>query len=206
MQHIEDGVPKVPDWQEVLLNHERRSGLELGTIEEESKEVMQQKILEHRGEIKFETQGGRVAADHEVKLCGSTVKIPVLRLDIGDQEGLISEELLEKLNKTPQQRRSEASEFNSIHNHRNDLKKKAHRVLGRGARLKNALSKFNAGLLEQLNQQLMKFTRQEVFKKLRFMVSANNGKGKKIKKSTGHTALCGKKITMKIKGKKKEKQ
>ena len=111
MQHIEDGVPKAPEWKEVLLNHERRSGLELGAIEEESKEALEQKILEHLGEIKFETQDGRIAADHEVKLCGNMVKIPVLRLDIGDQEGLISEELLEKLNKTPKQRRAEASGF-----------------------------------------------------------------------------------------------
>ena len=205
MRHIEDGVPKVPDWKEVLLNHERRSGVELGTIDEESKEVLEQKILEHLGQIKFETQGGRVAADHEVKLCGSIVKIPVLRLDIGDQEGLISEELLEKLNKTPKQRRAEASEFNSRYNDHRDLRRKAQRVLGRGARLKNALTKFNAQLLEQIDKQLMKFTRQEVFKQLRFMVSANNGKKvRKIKKSTGHEALKGKKITMKIRDKKKE--
>ena len=56
--------------------------------------------------------------EHEVKICADVVKIPVMRLELEDPEGLdglISPEQLKELQKTPEQRRAEKvepSDFN----------------------------------------------------------------------------------------------
>ena len=67
----------------------------------------QSKIMERLGEIKFDCTGEQFAVEHEVRVCGQLVKIPVMSLEVEGSEGLISAEQLKEMSKTPQQRRSE---------------------------------------------------------------------------------------------------
>ena len=112
MQHISDGVPKVPEWEEVLQNHERGSP----KVHEEmkDKEIYEDFVLNKLGQIKFVPSPAGVDVDHEVWICGEKQRIPVLKLQIDDTAGLISEELLAKLTKTPAQRRAEQAQVSYI--------------------------------------------------------------------------------------------
>ena len=194
MQHISDGVPKVPEWEEVLQNHERGSPKVHDDMKD--KEVYEDFVLKKLGEIKFVPTAAGVSVDHEVQICGEMVKIPVLKLQIDDTAGLISEELLSKLTKTPAQRRAEQAEVSCI-DKKKALQKAVRRNIGRGCRLRNALSKFSGELMEQIDQQLLKFTRHEVFKKLRFCVGP---KQKKNFKSSKHVKKLTGKMIKKLKG------
>ena len=60
------------------------------------------------------------------------------------------------------------------------MRRRVKKVLGRGIRLKCALGKFSDVLLEQIDKQLLKFTRHEVFEQLQLMAKSN---GSKVKKS-----------------------
>ena len=97
MQHIIDGVPKVPDWEEVLQNHERQDSQQITEVAEDikdDKEVHEQFIKRKLGEIRMEVGASDLAVDHELQVCGHTVRVPVLRLQVDDIAGLLSEEML----------------------------------------------------------------------------------------------------------------
>ena len=104
--------------------------------------------------------------------------------------------MLSKLAKTTAQRRAEQAEVSCI-DKKKQLKHDIRKDFGRGCRLRNALSKFSGELMEQIDQQLLKFTRHEVFQKLRFCVGP---KQKKNFKSSKHVKKLTGKMIKKLKG------
>ena len=79
-------------------------------LELEKDEELQNRVMERLGEIKFDHTGEQFAVELERRICGLTVKIPVMCVEIegGDMiEDLISPAQLKELSKTPAQRRAE---------------------------------------------------------------------------------------------------
>ena len=204
--HLVDGVPKEVQWQEVLEAHEKgESEKDEKKFAEELPQEVQETIMDRLGKINFDCSGEQFAVEHEVKVCGENVKIPVLRVDIEDVEGLeglISAEHLKELQKTPEQRRAEKVEGRDI-NDRHDAREvtRARKALGRGVRLKCALGKFNKEVQEQIDNQLLKYTRHEVLKQIQFFAGRSKTKTPtfEVKKVTPLKAKSPAEIAKKLK-------
>ena len=52
--------------------------------------------------------------DHEIQVCGNTVKIPVMSLEIDGQQDLIDEQYLKILQMTPAERRANMQKSNAV--------------------------------------------------------------------------------------------
>ena len=127
-------------------------------------------ILERLGEIKFDCTGQQFSMYHEARICGQLVKVPVMVLHVPDgTQDLISDVHLQELQKTPAQRRAEKlnRDINDRNKHRGKTNIK--RAVGRGVRMKLALGKFSEEVISQIDIQLLKHTRQEVYRQLQFL-------------------------------------
>ena len=173
--HIKEGIPQKVEWPQVLEESEKQLDQD-AEVKKLVGDERQEEIMERLGKIRFDCTGEDFAMEHEVRICGNNVKIPVMCMEIDWSEDLMSSEHLKELSKTPLQRRAEKEQFPSRHNDRG-LQGEA-RKIGRGVRLRCALGKFSEEVQKQIDTQLMKHTRYEVFKKLQFMA----GKKKKFAK------------------------
>ena len=96
-------------WSQVLEIHERQEDQSkidpdvLQDLNDRADVGVQNKIMERLGEIKFDCTAEQFAVEHEVRICGQQVKIPVMSVEVEGSEGLISSEHLKELSKTPQQ-------------------------------------------------------------------------------------------------------
>ena len=51
--------------------------------------------------------------DHEIQVCGNTIKIPVMSLEIDGQQDLVEEQYLKILQMTPAERRANMQKSNA---------------------------------------------------------------------------------------------
>ena len=182
MSHLKDGVPAPPQWKQVLEIHEQQQVTQAGEDVPEfgnAEGAYQKYILEKLGHIRYDCSGEEFGVHHEVRICGDIVKIPVMMLEIPEgTQDLISEASLQELMKTPAQRRAE--KVMERNKGKSDYRRsRARKALGRGIRMKCALGKFSDVVLEQIDVQLKKFTRHEVFGQLQFLAGGKKVKGVK---------------------------
>ena len=173
-----NGVPAVPDWTIIAQGY---SKTQMPTADQTSnsgqEKEYQEFLLKKLGKIKLAQEEDRFTVDHEITVCGKVVKVPVMSMEVDDQVDLISGELLQVLQMTPAERRARAQAEDAVQKTKG---KQASKIMngGLGSRLKLALKPFSEQLVAQMDKELEKKTRSEVFRKIKFMVKV---KGKRSK-------------------------
>ena len=176
-----NGVPAVPDWTIIAQGH---SKIQKATADQTSnsghEKEYQEFLLKKLGKIKLAQEEDRFTVDHEITVCGKVVKVPVMSMEVDDQVDLISGELLQVLQMTPAERRARAQAEDAVQKTKKTKGKQASKIMngGLGSRLKLALKPFSEQLVAQMDKELEKKTRSEVFRKIKFMVKV---KGKRSK-------------------------
>eukprot|EP00972_Heterocapsa_arctica_P039950 5884219-Heterocapsa_arctica.AAC.1 len=66
----------------------------------------QEFIMRKLGKLSHFLDDDQFIVDHELQVCGKTVKVPVFEMDIDGQSNLITPQLLDILQKTPAERRA----------------------------------------------------------------------------------------------------
>ena len=192
----EDGVPEAPAWQDCMSKAEQEAQKEQGQAElsEEAGKIQaaqqyQDFILRRLGQLQAEASSEKFSVDHEVRVCGRTVKTKIFSLEIEEQDGLITPEMLELLQKTPAERRAMVAHSREAQDRKatRKINKKTNR--GRGNRFKLATRPFSEDLLAQMQSQLMKRTRAQVFAKLKFETKKKGTKNKVAEKSTKKSVI-----------------
>jgi hypothetical protein len=216
-----EGAPPVPDWSDFLSPAEklqRKNAVDaledkgklqdvdavsgsVAIVAQDEELKYQDFLLQKLGKYDLATSDEQFTVDHTVIVCGKVVKVPVLTLEIDEQENLIHQGFLEILRMTPEERRARAFQGNGLQKLRLARKKKD-KILSKGSRLKLALRPFSKDLVEQLEKELHKKTRSEVFKKITF--AAKSQSRSTMKKKKGLLKIKMKKFTAKKKTSPKE--
>ena len=68
----------------------------------------QEFLQEKLGKLEFAVAGDDITVDHKITVCDQEIAQPVLEIHVTDHENLITDELLDLLQKTPEERRAVA--------------------------------------------------------------------------------------------------
>ena len=196
MSHVVEGIPAPPNWQHVLDAHERQEVIQQQGEEDPvdfTEGELEAQLLEKLGELQYDCKGEEFAMSHRTRICGQFVDVPVMVIHVPEgTQDLISDVHLKELQKTPAQRRAEKHALDLENARKGRPKTKIRRAIGRGVRMKLALGKFSEDVLKQIEVNLMKFTRHEVYQQLQFLA------GPKVKEYVDATKAKGvKKHTLK---------
>ena len=190
------GVPSIPDWALVSKNQSQATEKvkkDDVTSEDQEKEY-QDFLLQKLGKITFAQEDDKFTVDHEIKVCGKSVTIPVLSMEIDSQTDLIDDEFLKLLQMTPAERRARAQTKDAVKQQYKKVKAKGKKVA-----MKLATKTFSTQLISQLQNELKKKTRSEIFRKIKFQVRLKGKKQQKNKEKVIKKAASIKKVTDKIK-------
>ena len=122
-----DGVPSVPDWT-ILQAAEKEKVDEKVVSSADEERDYQQFLVQKLGKISFAQEDDKFMVDHEIEVCGNTVKIPVMSFEIDGQQDLIDEQYLKILQMTPAERRANMQKSNAVQrNLKQKMKKRSDR-------------------------------------------------------------------------------
>ena len=110
---VVDGVPSVPDWTILQAADKEKVDEKVVSSADEERDY-QQFLVQKLGKISFAQEDDKFVVDHEIQVCGNTVKIPVMSLEIDGQQDLIDEQYLKILQMTLAERRANMQTSNAV--------------------------------------------------------------------------------------------
>ena len=191
-----------PDWAEIMTQNEKNKIKK--EIEEKDKQVKVattedaklaeegcwEFIREKLGKLEFAVADDEVTVGHKIRVCGEEIDVRVLDLEISSQEGLITPEFLEALQRSPEERRAMAQrKVLAARKHTKILWKKKTRRQDRrskGFMLKMAYrgDAMTEDSIKQLQRELRTKTREEVWSQITYITKTpKHGKARQLKKS-----------------------
>ena len=197
----DDGAPTPSDWTEIMTRAEKSRLAKMiedkdMQIKEDTPEAAKQTeeryqefIREKLGALEFAVADDAVTVDHKITVCGQEIDVHVLDLEISGQEGLITPEFLEALQRSPEERRAMAKrKVLAERKGEQILRKKRTRRTDRrcrGSQLRIAYEgdAMSSDSIKQLQRELQTKTREEVWAQITYVTRApRHGKSRKIKK------------------------
>ena len=155
-----------------------------------TEERYQEFIQEKLGKLEFSVGPDEITVDHKIRVCGEEIDVHVLDLEITGQDGLITPEFLEVLQRSPEERRAMAQrKVLAARKHTKILWKKRARRQDRrcrGSQLKTAYrgDAMTEDSIKQLQRELRTKTREEVWAQITYITKTpKHGKAGQLKKS-----------------------